>query len=139
MKFLSREQVLQANDLTFEDVLTPEWAPDSLDAAAKAEFGVRVRNLTGKGRGQFIAASVGMKAAQKLAAETGVAAPDSTAEIEVKLITMCAVGEDNVPLFTEADVKALGEKSGAPIGRIAAVAQRLSGLTEEAQKAATKA
>lgn len=135
MKLLNRADVLSANDLRFKDVETPEWGEGS---------GVRIRNLTAKGRGKFIQRSLNAKrtADEAIAAAKAAGAPapaqPTDFEIELLLVTMTAVDEKNKPMFTEDDIRELAEKSGAPIGRLAAVAQELSGLNADAAKEAVK-
>src|SRR5260221_673414 len=51
--------------------------------------------------------------------------------MRAKIVARCVVDDDGNRLFSDADVTALGEKSGAPIDRIFAVAARLSGMGEE--------
>jgi hypothetical protein len=135
MKLLNRTEVLGANDLQFEDVPTEEWGKDT---------GVRIRNLTAKGRGEFISRSIAAKAAAEAAAEVakaeGKEAPKSGGDFEVEalLVVMTAIDEKGNPLFTKDDLVALQQKSAAPISRLSAVAQKLSGLTGEAQREAVK-
>lgn len=126
MKLLSRAEILGANDVTTEDVKVPEWANGDPDAV------VRIRNLTAAGRGRFIQRSI----AAKQAAEGDKVKGDF--EVEVLLVAMTAVDEKNEAIFTEEDIRDLGGKSAAPIGRLANAAQRLSGLMPEAQEDAAK-
>lgn len=141
MKHLNRAQILSASDLVFRDVLTPEWAPTTTDDGAGgtrpttpeeiAECCVRIRNLTGDGRGAFIQSSLDMKAKTDNKERVNF-------EIEMLLIAMTAVGEDNKQLFTVDDVAALGTKNAQVIGRLAAVAQELSALDKASQDKAGK-
>ncbi len=48
-----------------------------------------------------------------------------------RLVAASIVDEDDKRVFSQSDVKALGEKSAAALDRVMAVAMRLSGLTEE--------
>jgi len=52
--------------------------------------------------------------------------------IRAKLAARVIVGDDGEPLFTQQDVAALGELSGAALDRIWDVAVRLSGLNQAA-------
>lgn len=131
MKLLSKTQILSAKDLVTEDVPTPEWAPEDTPPEQRAEFGVRVRNLTGTGRGVFIQRSIEMKKAEESKEKVDF-------EIEMLLVAMTAVDENNEPIFSEADVAELGKKNANPIARLAAVAQRLSALDKAAQDAVAK-
>lgn len=131
MKRLTRAQVLSAKDIVVEDVPTPEWAPEGSTADEAKEFAVGIRNLTGAGRGVFIQSSLEMKAKEEKKEKVDF-------EIEMLLVAMTAVDENNERIFTEEDVKSLGERNAAPVSRCAAVASRLSGLDKEAANAAGK-
>jgi hypothetical protein len=132
MKIITREQIQSANDITTEDVACPEWADGDTEAV------VRMRNLTAIARGIFVQRSLGLKKNPKAGQKENDAQAQQEREIEILLVAMSAVDAENKALFTEADVKWLGEKNAAPISRCAAAAQRLSGLTAEAQEAAIK-
>jgi hypothetical protein len=102
MALLKREEILKAEDLPTETVKIPEWGGDVL-----------VRGLTGAER-------------EKL---EGQITKDSEEDaIRARLVSMVCLGEDGKPLFTEADVAALKDKSAVALSRVFAVAQRLSGL-----------
>lgn len=121
MKFLKRQQILEAKDQQFKDVLTPEWADPADPPEVQAVTGVRVRNLTGQGRGAFIQMSMDMK--EKADNKERV-----NFEIEMLLVAMTVVDENGAQQFTVEDVEALGQKNAAVIGRLATVAQQLSAL-----------
>jgi hypothetical protein len=53
------------------------------------------------------------------------------ANTRARLVSLTVVGEDGKRLFTEADVEALGRKSGRALDRIYEVAARLSGIKQE--------
>jgi hypothetical protein len=55
----------------------------------------------------------------------------NTANVRAKLVARTVIDEAGKRLFTDGDVATLGEKSGAAIDRIYAVAARLSGISEE--------
>lgn len=131
MKLLSKTQILSANDLVTEDVPTPEWAPEGTPEEERAQFGVRIRNLTGTGRGVFIQRSLEMKKKEENKEKVDF-------EIEMLLVAMTAVDESNQPIFTDDDVKELGGKNANPIARLAGVAQRLSALDKKAEEAVAK-
>jgi hypothetical protein len=131
MKLLNRNQVLSANDLVFRDVPTPEWAPEGSSPEERADTGVRIRNLTGDGRGAFIQHSLEMKKKEDNKEKVNF-------EIEMLLIAMTAVDGENNLLFTREDVAALGQKNADVISRLATVAQELSGLDKKSQEAAAK-
>jgi hypothetical protein len=117
MALLSKDQIWQANDITFEDVPVPEWSPPG-------QVGhVRLRGLMGNERDEFEAKSLKkVKGGQR--------------EVEIKnlrarLIAACAISEDGSPLFTAGDVMRLSQKSAVPLERLFKVAQRLSGLSDD--------
>lgn len=127
---LTKSQILGSKDIIVEEVATPEWAPEGLTPEEAAQCCVGIRNLTGSGRAVFIQRTIAMKKAN----------PDAVvdAQIEMLLVAMTAVDADNKTMFTEEDVKELGERSATTLARCAAVAQKLSGLTEDAIKEAAK-
>jgi hypothetical protein len=138
MKLLNKTAILGADDVVFEDVSTPEWAPKfqadgvtPLTEAERNEFGVRIRNLTGSARGMFIQHSLELKAKEEKKEKTDF-------EIEILLVAMSAVDGDNQPLFTREDIAVLGAKNAAPIARLAEVASRLAGIDKASQDASAK-
>lgn len=109
MEYLTKEAILQVEDLSAEDVEVPEWGGT-----------VRVRGLTGTERDSFEAAIVGR--------DPRKAAFDMQ-NIRARLVAYSVVDGDGQRLFSEADIRALGEKSAVALQRVFEVAQRLSGLT----------
>ena len=89
---------------------------------------VLVRGLTGRERDEFEASVHGALAGEMV---------QDLANVRAKLVARCVVDEDGERLFTDADVAALGEKSGAAIDRVFTVASRLSGLRDEDVKELT--
>jgi hypothetical protein len=111
--YLTRDAILQAPDLPGEDVAVPEWGGT-----------VRVRGLSGAQRDAYEASMVIMP-------QSPGGKPKMNMEnARAKLVAMCIVDENGSPLFTLADVEALGRKSGSALNRVYEVAQRLSGLTK---------
>jgi ribosomal protein L12E/L44/L45/RPP1/RPP2 len=108
---LSRDDVLKAEDLTTEEVDVPEWGGSVL-----------VRGLSGRERDEFEASMMVRRGKRYV--------PD-TANVRAKIVARCVIGDDGERLFTDSDVDALGEKSGAAIDRVYEVAARLSGLSDE--------
>lgn len=112
MTLLSRDQILAANDRETVDVEVPEWGGT-----------VRVRALSGAERDAYEVALAGVR-------------PDGSARVNLvnvraRLIALAVVDETGARMFSDADVEALGEKSGIAMQRVFEVAQRLSGLTDE--------
>jgi hypothetical protein len=135
---LNRAQILGANDLRFEDVSVPEWAPEFKEDGVtpftedeKKEVVVRVRNLSGVSRGNFIKHTLDLKAKEDNKEKADF-------EIEMLLVAMTAIDEQGEQLFTLDDIRALGQKSADPISRAAEVASRLSGLDKGAKEKAVK-
>lgn len=114
---LNREAILAAADLKFEDVPVPEWGGS-----------VRIGSMTGLQRDAWEQSLVPKKKGD------GV----DVSNIRARLVAACAIDENGVCIFTEADAAALGKKSAAALDRCAKVAQRLNGLTEEDVKDAVK-
>jgi len=111
MAYLTRDQILQVQDLPTEDVEIPEWNGT-----------VRVRGLTGAERDKFEASIVTRK---------GNKAEFNPENMRAKLVAMCVVDENGNRIFTDDDVKALGKKSASALDKIFQVAQKLSGLRPE--------
>jgi len=110
-KYLTREAILGVSDLPTEDVPVPEWGGV-----------VRVRTLTGAERDAF-EGSIVEKRGKKMVVKSD--------NMRARLVALAVVDEDGNRLFTDADVIALGKKSGAALARVFQVAQHLSGLTED--------
>ena len=113
MPLLTREEILERDDVVYEDVPTPEWG-------AGAE--VRIRGLSAYDRDRFEASVIQGTGAQRRV---------DTCNLRARLVSWCAVDGEGERLFTRSDVKALGEKSGRVVDRLFKAAQRLSGLTDD--------
>ena len=107
---LTREQILQANDLKSEVVNVPEWGGE-----------VTVRTLTGDEKDVY---EMGLYGNGK----------KEIRHIRAGLLARAIVDKDGNRLFTDADVLALGAKSAAAIDRIYTVASRLNAMTKEDEK-----
>lgn len=108
MAFLTRDQILQANDRPTKIVAVPEWGGD-----------VIVRGLTGAQRDKFEQDSVERK---------GDKIETNLINMRARLVALCVVDENNQRLFQDSDVKELGRKSAAALERVFDVARELSGL-----------
>jgi hypothetical protein len=111
---LSKDDLLKAEDLAAEEV--------DLSGIPGYDGTVLVRGMTGKERDEF-EASIMVRAGGRMV-------PDLR-NTRAKVVAKCVVDDDGTRMFTDHDVAALGEKSGAVIDRIYAVAARLSGLRDE--------
>ena len=111
---LSREAILQAQDLAQEVVEVPEWGG-----------AVIVRAMTGTERDAYERRMVTVRGDKP-----GVNL-DGLVNMRAWVAATCIVNEAGERLFTEKDIRGLGQKSAAALDRIYAVAMRLSGLTAE--------
>jgi len=111
MGYLTKEQILAAQDIVREAVPVPEWGGEVL-----------MRGLSGIERDAFEASVVHMNGRQ----------PRYTLNnLRAKLVALSVVDEAGERLFSDADVTALGRKSAAALERVFQVAQRLSGLSAQ--------
>jgi len=111
MPYLTRQAILDAQDLLTEEVQVPEWGG-----------AVLVRGLTGEERDALEAEIVELR---------GKKTQVNMQNFRARLVARSVVGEDGRRIFTDADIKALGKKSAAALQRVFEVSQRLSGLSEE--------
>lgn len=117
MPILTREAILNADDLQRVLVPVPEWGGE-----------VFVRTMTGSERDRF----------EEAVLKTS---DDDTTSMEgarALLASMTVVDEHGRQLFSEADIRLLGQKNAKALNRIMNVAQRLSGLTKADLKELTK-
>ena len=115
MAILSREQALQANDLTHETVTVPEWGGD-----------VVIWQMPEKRRNDF----------DHWNAE--IVERKDWSQFRARLIADTAGDESGALLFTHDDVPALAEKSSAVVRRLADVALRINRMRAEDREAAEK-
>ena len=108
---LTRDQILGAEDLGFEDVAVPEWGGS-----------VRVQMLTGAERDAF---------EQAIVTRQGKKVQMTLANVRARLVAMCVMDGEGQRVFSDGDVKALGKKSALALNRVFEVAQRINGLTPE--------
>jgi hypothetical protein len=112
--YLSADEILNAEDLKPEPVDVPEWGGTVL-----------VKGMSGTARDQFEAAMMNDNM-------SGVAKDKAMEMYRARLAAACLVDENGKRLFQgTAVVKRLGEKSAQALTRVAEVASRLSGLTDE--------
>ena len=108
MTFLTKKDILKAQDLQTEVVDVPEWGGQ-----------VKVRGLSGLERDQFEHELFEMVEGPGLRV------------VRSRLLARCLVGEDDQRLFADGDIDALGKKSAVPLNRLFVIAQKLSGLAQE--------
>jgi len=104
MAVLTKDAILQADDLPRELVSVPEWGGD-----------VYVRTMTGTERDAW---------------ELGITEGDRS-NIRASFAACVCCGDDGALLFALADVVALGAKSSAALDRIFAVGRTLNGLSDD--------
>jgi hypothetical protein len=128
--YATKDQILQADDLTYEDVHVQEW-----------DLTVRVRSLTGAEFAEYQRALSSMR--QEIRGrgrkrEVDVQIESHVEQAMLKLCGLTMVDGDGNRLFTDQEVGVLGRKSHRALIRIYEVAERLSGLNEEAVEAEGK-
>jgi hypothetical protein len=109
--FLTRTDILEADDTRYETVACPEWGGD-----------VRLRSISGAKRDAY---------ESSLMEERGGSRKMNLRNARAKLIVLTAVDEDGRPLFTSEDLRALGAKNAAPLDRLFDAARKLAGMSED--------
>jgi hypothetical protein len=105
---LTKEQILEADDLKRETVDTPEWSGEVL-----------LRELRGRERDAFEEGS--------LDKQRNV----SMANMRARLVAASAIDEQGERLFTHNEAAQLGDKSATALNRLFEVCCRLSGITSD--------
>lgn len=118
MGLLTRDAILQIDDLPSRDVDVPEWGGT-----------VRVRALTGAERDAF---------EQSIVEQRGKSTKMNLTNLRAKLVALSVVDEEGKRLFTDSDAKLLGQKSALALNRVFEVSQQLSGLTPSDVEELTK-
>lgn len=121
MTFLTKDQILAADDRRFQDVEVPEWTVIGSGQPAM----VRIVGLTAAEASKFSSKLVkvdGKGAVKELKMDNFLA----------ELLVRTLVDEDFEPLFTDKDIEALGKKSAAVMKRLSDIASELSGLNDKA-------
>ena len=111
MAFLSRADLLAAVALPRETVHVPELGGDVL-----------VQGMSGAQRDAWEASLVEGRGKRRRM---------NTANIRAKLVAQCCIDEDGHRLFTDDDVETLGRARVDVLNRLFAVAQRLSGVSDD--------
>jgi len=112
--YLTRTSILAAKDLKRKEIEVPEWDGTLI-----------IREMTAFEREVF----------EKRMMEAGVDRASnisrSLGNLRASVVVMCAITEDGSPMFSDGDVKALNEKSGAVISRVFQECAVLSGISQE--------
>lgn len=111
MPFLNRDAILNADDIPQELVNVPEWGGD-----------VYVRGLTARELDKYQMSMLQQRGKSQVA---------NLDNIRAKLVVRTTFDETGARIFTDDDAAALSAKSGAAVGRLFDVAQRLSGLGKD--------
>ena len=106
-----RQAILETDDIQQEPV--EAWG-----------LTLTVRGLTGAQRDEWEGSIIRMS-------PDGRKVTPNMRNFRAKLIAMCLVDAQGKRVFSDADVEALGKKSGQELSRIYKVAQRLSGMSDE--------
>lgn len=111
-KYLTREQILNCDDLKTETVDVPEWGGK-----------VMIKMMSGKERDAFEGSIVSTsKGGQRITMDN----------IRAKLVAKTVIDPETKELmFTVADIEVLGSKSAAALDRVFSVSQKLSKITGE--------
>jgi len=111
-KLLSKDEILNAVDVKFEDVPVPEWGGRL----------ARVKCMTGAERDEYEGLLYDFS-------ENGVKMKREN--YRAKLLVYTIVNEDMTRMFTVKEIEELSKKSAKAIDRLFTVAQRLNGLSKE--------
>jgi hypothetical protein len=114
MKLLTRDQILEYNDIKTQVVQVPEWGGE-----------VIVKGLTAGERDKWEASLYTAKQHGK-----NIEIVSNRDNLRAKFVAVSVVDEKGKPLFTAGDIEALTKKSAAPMDRIFTVAQKLSGMSD---------
>ena len=114
---LTRDAIRAADDLHREEVAVPEWGGTVL-----------VQGMTGKQRDQFEQRQMTIRGRGR-----NRQAEMDLSNFRANVVMACCVNDDGTPMFDTGDLEWLTEKSAAALSRVADVAVRLSGITEEDQ------
>ena len=110
MTFLTRDQILQANDLETRSLDVPEWGGK-----------VRVRALTGVERDALEASAIQGKGKNR---------DVNLTNFRAKLCARAIVDEQGKRIFEDADIAALGRKSSGALSKVYNLAAELSGISD---------
>lgn len=111
MELLSKDAILNADDILMETVSVPEW-----------KGSVIVCGLTGAAKDAYDKSIIEIKGNKRTV---------NLDHLRAKLLVRTLVTADRQPIFTESDIIKLGTKSAAVLDRLCAIAQRLSGMRAE--------
>lgn len=111
MVSLTRDDILKAKDVKIEKLHIPGWGGD-----------VYVKGMTGAERDKFESGIIQMRGKEQSL---------NLQNVRAKLCVLTICDADGNRLFTDGEVALLAEKSAVELQKIFAVAQRLSGISQE--------
>lgn len=111
MALLTRDAILSASDIKTKEVLVPEWGGT-----------VCVKGLTAAQRDKVESVMYSLRASKN-----GDMSMSMTG-VRALVASLCIVDAEGKQMFTERDVRALGEKSGAALDRVYEAATDLSAI-----------
>ncbi len=118
MGFLTREQIVEVEDVEYDEVDCPEWGGK-----------VRLKSIKGTQRDAY---------EQSLIVEKSGSRQMNLRNARAKLIVLCAVDEQGRLLFTPDDLNTLGRKNAKPLDRLFDACRKLAGLSEDDVEELTK-
>lgn len=92
---------------------------------------VRIKDLTGNERDRIEASCVVERLVTDSKGKRKIKKDTSIEGLRAKFVAACAVDENGAPLFSEADVKALGDLNARALDRIFTAIQERNGLRAE--------
>jgi len=108
MKILTKDEILQADDIRKEEVEVPEWGGT-----------VWVKTMSGAERDRFEASIIDVKGERDMV------------NLRAKIVALSTVDAEGKHLFSAEDVVELTKKSARALNRVFSVAQRLSGFSPQ--------
>jgi len=105
---LTKNQILEADDLPREEITVSEWGGT-----------VWIQTLTGTQRDDFEQTMLASREEKR-----------KLSNVRARLCALCIVDADGERLFENADVQALGHKSGTVLDRIFEACRKLNGFSD---------
>jgi len=115
LKRLSKNDILEANDLQTDEVEVPEWGGVVL-----------VRGLTGTERESWEESRIDRKKKPKKGGDSNI----RMTHFRASLVARTVVDDNGNLIFSDSDVVKLGQKNGAALNRVFEKAHQLSGMSE---------
>lgn len=118
MGFLTRSDILEADDKRYDEVECPEWGGT-----------VRLASISGRQRDAYEGSLIETNGADRKM---------NFVNARAKLIILTAVDEGGAKLFTADDLRSLGAKNAAPLDRLFDAAKKLIGMSDNDVKRLTE-